>query len=148
MRLRRTSIKPLRSVLAVALTLWCAGAGCMVVSYAHAAAMNGGDLAKSARQNFSGASASAMAHACCKARHSAKQNAVRNTISRSESFHHFQIALTEVPAPSEAMSCCPLTSGTFVSASRTQSKEADASALIEKDSFSLILTNSQRAPRA
>jgi len=148
MKLHRTSIKTLRSVLSVALTLWCAGAGCMVVSYAHAAAMNVDDGAKSAKQNFSGASGSVMAHACCKARHSSKQNAPRHTVSRSESKGFQQIALPEAPAPSGAMSCCPLTSGSFLSASLPKSSDSDASALIQKDSLSRVLTNSQPAPHA
>ena len=42
MRLFRTPIKTMRFVLAIALALWCAGAGCMLVSYAHSAAMSAG----------------------------------------------------------------------------------------------------------
>jgi len=150
MKLQRASIKKMRSVLAVALTLWCAGAGCVIVSYAHAAEMNGGDPASSAKSNFSGASASVMAHACCKARHSSKRSAdARRPNSHSESFTGFQqITLPAAPSPSGSMSCCPLTSGSFVVASRTQSKADAASALLQKDSLSLAIKNSQTAPRA
>ena len=149
MKLHRSSIKRMRSVLAVALMLWSAGAGCVIVSYAHAAEMNGGDLAKSAKPNFSGASASVMAHACCKARHSSKRNTgARHPTSHSERFTGFQqVSLPEAPSPSGAMSCCPLTSGSFVVASRSQSK-VDASALTQKDSLSLAIRDAPTAPQA
>ena len=149
MKLHRPSIKRMRSVLAVGLMLWCAGAGCAIVSYAHAAEMNGGDPGKSARPNFSGASASVMAHACCKARHSSKRNAgARHPISPSKPFTGFQqVSLPEAPSPSGAMSCCPLMSGSFVAASRSQSK-ADVSALTQKDSLSPAIRDAPTAPQA
>ena len=149
MKLHRPSIKRMRSVLAVGLMLWCAGAGCAIVSYAHAAEMNRGETVSLVKPNFSGASASVMAHACCKARHSSKRDAgARHPISRSERFTGFQqVSLPAAPSPSGAMSCCPLTSGSFVVASRSQSK-ADASALTQKDSLSLAIRDAPTAPQA
>jgi hypothetical protein len=116
--MHRKSIKHLRSALAFALTLWCAGAGCMIVSYAHASAMENARL-DSAVSHFGHVTGSAGSHACCKARRSSKQNAESlQRISRSQSSAGFeQIALPESPSPGSA-SCCPLTSGSFVTSAR------------------------------
>src|SRR5260370_39661942 len=71
-----------RRAIAIALTLWCAGAGCMIVSYAHGA-MTADDSAAAQSHGLSVASASMSNHACCKAHHSsAKRN---HTSSGSES---------------------------------------------------------------
>jgi hypothetical protein len=45
------------------------------------------------------------------------------------------------------MSCCPLTSGSFVVTSRSQLNEDNASNADQRGSFSLTLTNSQLTPR-
>jgi hypothetical protein len=153
MKVGSKAISTLRSTLAFALMLWCAGAGCMVVSYAHGAAMSTADnaAAQSVKQTLGGASAGAGSHACCKAHHSSSKigAAASHSSSRLESFTGFlQVALPEAPAPSGATSCCPLTSGTFVPASRAESNNDKASIAGQSDSFPLTLTNSPAALRA
>src|SRR5437660_44936 len=139
-------LRTMRLVLAVTLTLWCAGAGCMLVAYAHGAAMAAGSKSHvSVSQALSGMSSMA-SHSCCKARHSSTKHsadAMAQTDARLESLE--RMTLPEMPAPSGAMSCCPLTSGTFVTASRTQSNNNDA-APAPNDSHSLSLTNLKQAP--
>ena len=145
--------RKLRSTIAVALMLWCAGTGCMIVSYAHGAAMSaaGKSGPQSVKQTLRDASAAAGSHACCKAHHSSSKigTGSGHSSSRLESFTGFQqVALPEAPSPSGATSCCPLTSGTFVPASRAESNNDNASTTDQSDSFSLTLTNSPTAPRA
>ena len=137
-----------RRAIAIALALWCAGAGCMIVSYAHDASMSGpGNPAphSSGHSLSSAASASMGTHACCKARHSSRQSAK----SQSESSPDVeQIALPESPAPYGVMSCCPLTSGSILVASRSQSYNDNAFVSAQADSRALEVTNSQPAPLA
>jgi hypothetical protein len=110
--------KKLRAALAFTLVLWCAGAGCMLVSYAHSASMANPEAA-SAQANgsiWAGLSASAGAHSCCKARHSSQH---APAIAHS----HASVATEEAVQlgssnPADAVSCCPLTSGTFVVTAR------------------------------
>jgi hypothetical protein len=139
----------LRSTIAVTLMLWCAGAGCMIVSYAHSATMSPADMsgARSIKQTMSGVSASAGSHACCKAHHSSSIGArVSHSSAPLESFSGFQqVALPEAPGSSGATSCCPLTSGSFVTASRAESNDNNASTTDRSDSFLLALTNSPTA---
>ena len=146
MNFRCLLIKNLRSVMALALTLWCAGAGCMLVAYAHGAAMSvGSESHVSVSQALSGLSSMA-SHSCCKARHSSTKHiadAMVQTDARSESLE--RMTLPEMPAPSGAMSCCPLTSGTFVTTSRAQSNENDSTPA-ENDSHCFSLTNLKQAP--
>ena len=138
-----------RSALAVALTLWCACAGCMLVSYAHVAAMSSASLgdSNSNKRKLSDVSASVGAHACCKARHSSSRGTASQRESQLQSSGSFQqIALPDVPDSSGATSCCPLTSGSFVVTSRSQLSDDDTSHADQRGSFSLTLTNSQPVP--
>jgi hypothetical protein len=153
MKLGSKAISRFRSTLAFALIFWCAGAGCMIVSYAHGAAMSAADNAgaQSVKQTLGGASAGAGSHACCKAHHSSSKigAGADHSSSRLESFTGFlQVALPEAPGPSGASNCCPLTSGTFVPASRGESNNDNASTTDQSDLFSLTLTNSPTALRA
>lgn len=139
-----------RSAIALALMLWCAGVGCMLVSYAHGAAMSGANLAgsHSNKQKLSDASASIGAHACCKARHSSSKRTAGERESHLQSSRSFQqVALAEVPDSSGTTSCCPLMSGSFVTASRAESNDGNASTTDQGDSFSLTRINSQTRPR-
>ena len=113
----------LRSAVAFAMALWCAGTGCMMVSYARAATLSSEPVsAQSPKDVFSGVTSSAGAHACCKARRSSKKSAEAQTSSPSEMLAGFeQVALPESPTPVGAASCCPLTSGSFVTASHSNS---------------------------
>lgn len=147
----RKAISKFHSALAFALTLWCAGAGCMMVSYAHAAAMSNADLSASQSPENGFSVATMGSHDCCKARHSSSRRNVRSTTSRSESpslpgFE--QVALPGEPVSSGATSCCPLTSGSFVVQSRSQSDDDKVLALSQSDSLSFALTNSQIPFRA
>ena len=114
----------LRSAVALAMALWCAGTGCMMVSYARAATLSSEPVsAQSPKDAFSGVTSSAGAHACCKARRSSsKKSAEAQASSPSEMLAAVeQVALPESPTPVGAASCCPLTSGSFVTASHTNS---------------------------
>jgi len=116
-KLANENISKLRSALAVALALWCAGAGCMMVSYAHARAMSDTVAANTgASQAGSGESSASMAsHHCCKARHATEHRAAASTNHDPASDSFAKLAeRADVPNSSNAMNCCPLTSGTFV----------------------------------
>ena len=143
------AISRFRSTLAFALMLWCAGAGCILVSYANGAAMSGVSLADdhSNKWKLTDVSASAGAHACCKARHSSRQTSGQRESDLQSSRSFQQVAVPDLPDSSEATSCCPLTSGSFVVTSRSQLSDDNASNAEQRGSFSLPLTNSQPAPR-
>lgn len=124
--------------------LWCAGVGCIVASYAHSAAMNGVTESKlsSSGNSWGGASGSMGTHSCCKARHSSERHSVRSAsdlASSSEPATDIEtISLAEVPLSSDAMSCCPLTGGTFVAASRQRISNDDASMPRRIDSITVL----------
>lgn len=121
MRLSLT-IRKLRSVMAFGLTLWCAGAGCLLVSYVQGAAM------PSAKSDTNASSSmEMMGHACCKARHGSRHKVSQTATSAT-------LEQIEVPpTSSSAMSCCPLTSGSFVTSSRGQSNNDDNTDIVHKD---------------
>jgi hypothetical protein len=77
-------------------------------------------------------------HACCKARHRSLRNGLT---AKADSDGAKMIALPEDSSPDEASSCCPLTSGSFVITSRSQTSDDHSSALTEtvpnKQSFAL-----------
>ena len=128
--------------IAIALMFWCAGTGCLMVSYARG--MSDGDSnAPAEEQSMDGMHASMDAHACCKAKH---KNAKRaKTVKSSRDLHHTQFGL---PSPvGRAMSCCPLTTGSIVIASRSQSSDS-ASASDANDSSSFKLTSLETRPLA
>lgn len=144
------AISRFRSTVAFALTLWCAGAGCMLASYAHVAAMSGANLADrhSNKSKLSDVSAAAGAHACCKARHSSSRRTASHRESNLQSSRSLQqVALPDVPDSSGATSCCPLTSGSFVANSRSQLSDDNASQADQRGSSSLTLTNVQPTDR-
>jgi len=142
--------KKFRSALAFGLVLWCAGAGCILISYAHGAAMSSADSLHSGK-NWGSITASAGSHDCCKARHSSSKRNDRVARAHTESNPQFsagfeQVALPELPAPTGATSCCPLTSGSFVTASRVQLSNSNLSLMARAISLPLALTNSELAP--
>jgi hypothetical protein len=134
--------------------LWCAGAGCIVATYAHGAAMSGMSASKvsSSGGGWGDASGSMGTHNCCKARHSSERRAARpisDRASSSEPAADFEtITLAEVPQSSDAMNCCPLTGGTFVVASRQRINNEDASVTNGIDAISIVPSNSGVAPRS
>ena len=142
--------KKFRSVLAFGLVLWCAGAGCILISYAHGAAMSSADSTHS-EKNWGSITASAGSPDCCKARHSSSKRNTRGALAHTESTPQFsagfeQVALPELPAPPGATSCCPLTSGSFVTASRVQLSNSNLSVMARTISLPPALTNSELAP--
>jgi len=131
------SLKKLRSALTIALMLWCAGAGCMIVSYAHAARMNdrhAPGLSSAVRDSEPG---SMEKHHCCKSRQALKRHASRQAVSglSPDSFANLE-ELAEVPNSSSVMSCCPLTSGSIVAngSSRIGNDDASESLSVEAGS--------------
>ena len=130
--------------LALALMFWCAGAGCMMVSYAQGAmremdSSDGVDM--SSMTHMSG---SMDAHACCKAKH---KNARRSQAASQSKFSEFKEFTVPAPVQSAAMSCCPLTSGSIVFASRSNGND-DASVLSNTDSSAFKLFSSNQKPVA
>ena len=115
----------LRSALALGLVLWCAGTGCL----AHGMALRSVAPAPESKSTKANSSQSEMAmngHACCKARHRSLQSesaAKSNSDSGSGT-----IALPEDSSSEDAASCCPLTSGSFVTVSRSQTNDNNNSA--------------------
>jgi hypothetical protein len=132
----------LRSVIATALMFWCAGAGCMMVSYARASMNEMNAPEQSAEQSM--AMSSMDAHACCKAKHKSLTKVHLPKRSVAGDLKEFTLPAS---APSDAMSCCPLTSGSIVVGSRSQTND-QASELAQTDSDSLKLANSNQKPVA
>jgi len=124
-----------RSLLAIALILWCAGTGCMMVSYARGAMAM--DAQQSAEQSMAAMSASMDTHACCKARHSSSKRPP-SSFTKSAGSELMPEALPP-SSSTDVMSCCPLTSGSIVIASRSQSTD-DNSVLNHTGSSSLEAT--------
>lgn len=115
----RISISSWRSTLAFGLALWCAGIGCVV----HGMAMSGTASvlsAKSAKQTPKQSQMSMSGHACCKARHRA--------LSNSSATPATTFTLPE-ESSDDVSSCCPLTSGSFVTGSRSENIGGDNSEL-------------------
>lgn len=103
----------LRVIVALALILWCAGTGCMLVSYARTANDPAADSTSAADESLSGMPA---CHAQRQKTHKATSSkTARDTAGRFN-----------VPAPtrSGSMSCCPLTTGSLVATSRPQANDA------------------------
>jgi len=119
-----------RSAITIGLMLWWAGAGCMIVSYAHDAAMTAvtTERVSSGSTARSETSGSIGAHNCCKAHHASEHHLAPSTkhVSSSEFLANLE-GLAEVLNSSNAMSCCPLTSGTFVVSARQRISDDDAS---------------------
>lgn len=109
-----------RSFIAIALMVWCAGAGCIMVSYAQVAMSAADSTAPAAEQTVAAGSAAMNSHACCKAKHKALK---RTQITRKSANLESNEFTMFPPARGNAMSCCPLTSGSIVLASRSQSNE-------------------------
>ncbi|HYX30004.1 MAG TPA: hypothetical protein VE863_15795 [Pyrinomonadaceae bacterium] len=133
----------LRYVIALALIFWCAGAGCMMVSYARSTMGDVNASAIDAEQSMRGMSASMDAHACCKAKHKAVKRTRGARQLLNTEFTEFTLPL---PIRSDAMSCCPLTSGSIVVASRSQS--ADGTFVLDQTESSLKLSSSNAIPVA
>ncbi len=149
MRTNRNPIQQARWAIAVALVLWCAGAGCVLGTYAHAA-MRDHELlqAQAGGLSMTGLSASAGAHSCCKARHSSQHAPTIAHLHISSATELTEVALPESSNSSEAMSCCPLTSGTFLVTARQSVSDDHASAPLKSDAPALVLADTHATPRA
>jgi hypothetical protein len=143
--------KKLRAALAFTLVLWCAGAGCMLVSYAHDASMANPEVASAPANGstWTGVSASAGTHSCCRARHSSQHGSPANShrpgplAAGSE-----EVALPESSNSSETMNCCPLTSGTFLVTARQSVSGDHVSAAPQSDAPTFVLAHVDATPRA
>ena len=132
------AFRKLRSLLTFALMLWCAGAGCIMVSYAHGAAMNDAEAVKVS--GLGHAAGSMAAHDCCKARHATERRVASEVADRrvpSESFVNLE-ELAEVPNSSNAISCCPLTGGSIVVSGRQRVSNDGASVLAGVEAISAV----------
>jgi len=125
------AIPRLRSTLAWALVFWCAGAGCMAVSYARDASISTASLF--AEKHLADKAGSMSAHACCKARHSSSR--ASSSQPDSDFFGFQEAALPGPPVRSGATSCCPLTSGSFVTSSGTEVNQGNSSTTSHSGSF-------------
>jgi hypothetical protein len=138
----------LRSIISLALMLWCAGAGCMVVSYAQGGAMTGPATPDIGSRGASWglASGSMGTHDCCKARHKSERRIRSSRSEQASSSATEGTELAKVPAQTNAMSCCPLTSGTFVIASRQRVSNEDAPLPKGLDAISIVPGSRSAAP--
>jgi hypothetical protein len=123
-------ISRFRSALAFALGLWCAGAGCMMVSYARATVMDNSDIPVT-KSTGEDASSSMGSHACCKARRTKSKRNRQLAISHAGSLPSAVIGFRDVvlplqSTPPDAVSCCPLTSGSFVQSRSSSSYDEDS----------------------
>jgi hypothetical protein len=140
------TISKLRSALALGLMLWCAGTGCL----AHGMAMGGAAPAtdsKSAKIDLNQPNMTMNGHACCKARHRSLQ---KESATKSNSDEGAEtIALPEDSSSDGAASCCPLTSGSFVTVSRSQTDDKSSVATgtgLPEQSFLKQFPASRTAP--
>ena len=103
-----------RMMVALALMLWCAGTGCLLVCYAGEPTSLATEVTSSASESMSGMPS-------CHA-HLQKNKRV----AKSEKPALDKAGRLNAPAPSRSssMSCCPLTSGLIAAASRAQSNDA------------------------
>jgi hypothetical protein len=138
----------LRSLLTLALVLWCAGAGCMIVSYAHAARMNGSYA--SARSVVRGPAPGSMeTHHCCKSRRALERHVSPwQTAQALPSEFFVNLELAESPNSSSVMSCCPLTSGSIVANGNSRISNDDASELLDVDAASSAQNGFATTPQA
>jgi len=110
----------LRSLTAVVLMLWCAGTGCVLVSYARAATTNNRHAvaADAKAPSLSGIQAGAGSRSSCHAAHT------RLKAQKSNSgFGAAAIEQLPLPTTPGAMSCCPLAGGSIVTTSRPQAND-------------------------
>ena len=127
--------------LAITLMLWCAGAGCILVRSAQGADAGAGDSA--AADSMSHGEMSASQHAACHAKQG--RRAQKEASSRPQLTKAFEQRNTPRPGRPDAMSCCPLVNGLFVTSSRSQTHD-DVRVIATNDSTSFALANLSLAP--
>lgn len=101
-----------RAILALALILWCAGTGCMLVGYAREANSPAVESESPAVENMAGMPA-------CHAKRHKPQNAASSKGGNDKADK------LNLPSPSRSgsMSCCPLTTRSIAAASRPQAND-------------------------
>ena len=112
-------------ILAITLMLWCAGAGCMMVSYAR-----GGDTEAAVSESASSAAQDMAGMPACHARQKKNRKLATSKTLATRSVNQLKLPM---PTRSGAMSCCPLTTGSIAVASRAQSNHT-AAAISNTDS--------------
>jgi hypothetical protein len=80
---------------------------------------------KSTKSNSSQSEMAMNGHACCKARHRSLRN--QSAAESNSETGPGTIALPEDSSSDDAASCCPLTSGSFVTVSRSQTDDNNSS---------------------
>jgi hypothetical protein len=149
--MKAVGLRKLRSAVALTLVLWCAGAGCMIVSYAHNTARSGANAARSIGAGLGQASGSMDAHGCCRARHASERRVpslmAGQTLS-SDPFANLTLTeLTQLPI-SDVLSCCPLTSGSIVVTDRQRTSndhDSVASGVNSVSSFEKVVSTTPSA---
>jgi len=131
----------LLKALAIAMMFWCAGAGCMMVSYAKGAMSDMDSPAASDAPAMHHMSGAMDAHGCCKA----KRRGAKRSNSAESTAGEFTEFTIPVPVQGNSMNCCPLTSGSIVVASRSASND-EAPALSQTQSSDFRLLPSERKP--
>jgi hypothetical protein len=102
----------LSKALAIMFMLWCAGAGCLLVSYTRKSI---DDLTPGAASALQAADAMTSAPSC----HTQRQQQDRKATSKRTVARGIGQP-TRIPARSGAMKCCPLGNGSMAAASRSQ----------------------------
>ncbi len=126
--------------MAVALMLWCAGAGCILVRSTQATDAGAGDSAAADSMNPGEMGASQPACHAKQGRRAQKEASSRPQLTKA-----FEQRNTPRPGRPDAMSCCPLVNGLFVTSSRSHTHD-DASVIATNDSTSFAIANSFPAP--
>ena len=116
----------------------------MAVSYAQGVMRDMDATADAVANAISHMSGAMDAHACCKAKRRGAKRSAPATQSNPSEFTEFTVP---PPVQSNAMSCCPLTTGSIVVASRSQSND-EAFALSPTDSSAFKLLTSNQKPVA
>ena len=119
----------------------------MIVSYARAAATDSVSTSDGMDRAMAGASSSMDAHACCKAKHRSGNGTQQASKESSAYAEQSLLTIPSAPTQSGAMNCCPLTSGSMVVASRSQSND-QATVSHAARSSSLLLVSSDPPPLA
>jgi hypothetical protein len=128
-----------RSIVALALMLWCAGTGCILVTSARAT--TGLETHSTSEVEASGGS-----HSSCHG--SMAPQKVRKAHSNSGPAGVKSLSLPAMPTSSGAMSCCPLTSGSIATASRVQTNDDHLTAVSHDDLSYLPFGTQGSAPLA
>jgi hypothetical protein len=122
-------------LLAIALMFWCAGTGCMIVAYARAAAAD--PIVE--QMGHSIGSTAMDAHACCKAKRASSKTARARSNANLAPSDFNLLTTPSAPSQTRVMDCCPLTSGSIVVSSRSQSNDnATAAQQANSASFSFV----------